>query len=229
MRFLTTVFIVLIGFSLPAFAGESDAKITVTGQGQVATAPDMATVTLGVSAFDAEASKALKQNSALMTKVFETIKAAGVEPKDIQTSQLNLNPRWERNNGNNQPKIIGYDAVNTVVVRVRDLTDLGIVLDNIATAGANRIQGISFGVQNPRPLVDEARKRAVADAKSKAELYTDAAGVKLGAVLSISETGGGGRPRQMARGMEMAMADAVPIAEGEVSLSAQVTIVYAID
>lgn len=227
MRRFIIVFIVAI---MPGFlaAQDNERRLTLSGVGEVFVAPDMATVSLGVSSTDETASKAMRINSAAMAGIFAHLKQAGVEPRDIQTAQLSLNPRWEQKGyNNNPPRIIGYAALNTLTVRVRDLGSVGTVLDVLTQAGANRINHISFGIQNPRPHKDEARRLAVADARNKAELYAQAAGVELGEIIQITENTGNAQPRAMAR-MEMAVMDtsAVPVAEGELGLRAVVTIIF---
>ena len=225
--FLAMILVISPGF---ASAENAERRMTLTGTGEVFVAPDMATVTLGVRSFDEKASVAMQTNSAAMGQVFEKLKAAGVEARDIQTSQLSLNPRWDHRSNNNQPRIVGYEALNTVTVRVRKLNSVGTVLDVLTKAGANQIHSISFGIQKPRPHRDEARKRAVADAQAKAELYAQAADIKLGQIIRIDENGGVQQPRPMARMAEAAMgASAVPIAEGELGLRANVTIVFEIE
>jgi len=229
MRFIFFVFLMVITPGILS-AQSSLRQLTLTGKGSVFVAPDMATVSLGVSSLNKKASDAMRANSAAMGKVFNRLKAAGIEPRDIQTSQLSLNPRWSRSSNNNTPpRIIGYQATNTVTVRVRKLDQVGGVLDALTQVGANRINSISFGIQTPRPHQDEARRRAVKDARAKADLYAKAAGVELGRIISISENSTRVQPRPIAR-MEMAAmaADAVPVAGGELSLHASVTLVFEI-
>ncbi len=225
------VFIALILILIPnlSAAEEIDRRMTLIGVGEVFVVPDMAMVTLGVSNINEKASDAMRANSASMASVYKALKDAGIEARDIQTTQLSLNPRWNRTTSNNVPRITGYEAVNTVKVRVRALDTVGTVLDVLSQAGANRINQISFGIQKPRPHIDEARKRAVADARIKAELYAQASGVELGAVIRISEASAAPLHQNMAR-MEMAgMADsAVPVSQGEMGVRAHVTIVYEI-
>lgn len=227
MRFLLMV-ITIAMFPMLTLADQTKRQMTLTGIGEVFVAPDMATIQLGVSSFDKQASAAMKTNTVAMNAVFGDLKNAGIESKDIQTSQLSLNPRWEHKN-NQQPRILGYEAANMVTVRIRDLAIVGTVLDVLTQNGANRINGINFGLQNPRPHQDEARKRAVHDAKSKAQLYADAAGVTLGQINSISEANSSPRPHMMGRMAEAMSADAVPIAEGELGLRSNVTIVYGLE
>lgn len=212
-------------------AEEMMRSLTLTGTGEVFVAPDMATVNLGVSSFDEKASEAMRKNSDLMARVFGELEAAGVKTRDIQTTQLSLNQRWDRRaNNNTEPKIIGYDVLNTITVRVRDLSSVGTILDVLTQAGANQISSISFGLQKPRPHQDDARVRAVDDALAKAELYAKAAGIELGQIISINEISGVVHPRPMARMAEASMAmDAVPISEGELGMRSNVTIVYEIE
>lgn len=202
-------------------------QITVTGEGRVTAVPDMATVTLGVSAEAALAWAAMDQTSQGVAMLLDRLKAAGVEPRDIQTSGLSLGPVWTQSpDGTQPPRITGYSASNTVTVRVRALDSLGSLLDGALEGGVNTLHGVSFGLQEPGPKLDEARAAAVEDARRKAELYARAARVRLGPVLSISESGGMPGPIPMYR--EMAMQSAVPVAAGETEITAQVTIVWQI-
>lgn len=204
------------------------ATITVTGEGTVTAAPDLATISLGVTTQGETAAAAMDANTAALTAVLERVKAAGVEARDIQTSTLNLNPNWSNSDGSSMPVIQGYVATNMVQIRVRDLKGLGGVLDAAITDGANTLNGISFGLAEPEPAMDEARKDAVAKARARAELLTGAAGVGLGRIVTISEGGGYAPPMPMYR-MEAAMADApVPVEGGEVGVTATVTITWEI-
>lgn len=229
MRVLSAVFL-SAALALPglALAEVAPATITVTGEGTVTAAPDLATISLGVTTQGATAAEAMAANTAALTAVLDRVKAAGVEGRDIQTSTLNLNPNWAHGDGSSMPKIQGYVATNVVQIRVRDLGGLGFVLDAAITDGANTLNGISFGLAEPEPALDEARKAAVAAAKARAELLTGAAGVGLGRIVSISEGGGYMPPAPMFR-MEAAMADApVPVEGGEVGVTANVTITWEI-
>lgn len=204
------------------------AQITVTGHAEVAAAPDMATVTLGATTEAKSAAAAMSENSSQVAKVFDALKTAGIAARDIQTSGLSLGPRWSRSSNGEARDVIGFTASNTVTVRVRKLDALGQVLDALVKAGANDISGLQFGVAAPGALEDEARTKAVKDAHRKAAMMAEAAGVKLGRVISISASGGGPRPQPMFR---MAVADSapVPVAGGEVTYSADVTVTYALD
>lgn len=202
------------------------ARITVTGEGRVAAVPDMATVSLGVSAQAETAKAAMDRTSDGVAALLVQLAAAGVEDRDIQTSGLSLGPVWQHSRtGDEPPRITGFSAANTVTVRVRALDELGRLLDGALAGGVNTLHGVSFGLQDPMPRLDEARAEAVADAWRKAELLAGAAGVSLGPILSIAEDQGVSGPMPMFR-MEAAMADAVPVAAGETEVTARVTIVW---
>ncbi len=218
----------------PAKADEASqpATITISGRGEISLAPDMGVVTTRVVTPAPTAPEALSQNTEAMNKVISQIKAAGVEERDIQTSGFSIYPRYaDRRNQPDQPlKIIGYEVSNGVTVQVRDLTKLGAILDTVVRSGANEVGGISFKVSDTEQKMDEARKAAVANALQKAELYAEAAGAKLGRVLSISEAGIA-IPRPFAVRAEKMMMDAapVPIQAGEETLSASVTMMWELD
>lgn len=213
----------------PAWAEVSQATISVTGEGHVEVAPDMATVVLGVTSEDDTAKAALGANNDAVAAVIRRLKTAGIEDRDIQTSGLSLGPRYDysKTNTDGSQVITGYIASNMVTVRVRALDTVGGVLDAAVTDGANSLNGITFGLQETVAVTDAARKAAVEDAHRKALLYAAAAGAKLGRVLSISEQGGFSPP------MPMAMAEAafdksgaVPVAAGALNVSASVVILY---
>lgn len=213
----------------PAFADEAGAMRTLalTGHGEVRLAPDMATVTAGVLSQAATARDALTANNRSMAALLDALKSAGISEKDIQTSNFSVAPRYDYNNNTQPPKLVGYDVSNSVSVMVRQLDALGPVLDQLVTAGSNQISGIAFGIAEPDAALDEARKLAVADAARKAKIYTEAAGVTLGPITSISESGGFAPPMPHVKAMRMEAADAaVPIAQGEQSLSIDVNIVW---
>lgn len=162
--------------------------------------------------------------------MIETLKGAGVAPEDIQTGQLSVSPRhadMQRTRPGEPPEVVGYRVVNEVAVTVRDLDGLGRLLDRVVSAGANRINAIGFGLDDDTEKADEARRRAVDDARRRADVLAEAAGVRLDRILRISEGGGGVRPMQ---GMAMMRSEAmdVPVERGEVEVGAQVTIVWEI-
>lgn len=209
---------------------DDDRRMTVEGQGEVQRAPDLARVSVGVVTEDDTAAGALERNSAAMADVLAALEAAGLPARDVRTSEISLSPRWTQpHNTDAPPRITGFTASNGLQLVVRDLDRLGVVLDAVVRSGGNRLGGISFGLADPAEALAEARRRAVADALARAELYTGAAGVGLGRIVSIHESGSPGIPRQLMRA-EMAMADAgVPVADGEITISAGVSIVFELD
>lgn len=204
------------------------ATISVTGEGSVDGVPDLAVLSLGVTTQAETAAQAMADNTAALAGVLERLKASGVADRDMQTSNLSLNPVWSDYNSNGgQPKMTGYTASNQLTVRIRALDGLGQVLDAAISDGANTLNGLSFGLSDPRPAMDEARVEAVGDARAKATLLVEAAGARLGKIISISEGGGYAQPAPMFKA-EMSDAAAVPVAGGEVSTTANVMVVFEI-
>ena len=196
---ICTVLAAGLALAGPVAAQEVPRQITVMGSSQVDAVPDRATITAGVETQAPTAAGALEANSKAMAEVFAALEAAKVEKRDMQTSQLNLNPVYEpfREGAEAPPQVVAYQASNMVTVVVRDLASLGELIDALAGAGANRLYGIGFEVSEPRPSVDAARREAVADARAKAELYAEAAGVTLGPVVTIRENVGMGGPEPL--------------------------------
>ena len=205
----------------------------MSGQGDVRAAPDTVTLSAGVTGEGPTAAGALSANAARMQSVFAALKEIGVGDKDIQTENFSVSPQMA--NGNNQPPhVTAYQVSNQLQLRLDDVAKLGPALDALVTAGANQMNGIDFAIKDPAPLLAQAPADAVRDARAKAETYTKAetyakaAGVSLGPILSISENGGQGpRPVYMALPMVRA-AKAVPVAAGEESITAEVSIVWEI-
>ena len=202
------------------------AVISVTGEATVSVAPDLAQIDGGVTSEAKTAREASDANNAAMGKVLLALKGAGIEEKDYQTSRLSLQPESAPNRPGGPATIVGYRASNRVTVRLHDVSKVASVIDMLVAAGANDIGGINFTVSQASKLLDDAREQAIADARRKAEIYAKAAGVTLGAPLSISE---GGTPvpipyRRMAAGM----APSTPVAQGEETLQVTVAVSWAI-
>lgn len=221
--------LVLLAPFAPAVAQDGPSPaIVVTGEGAVDIAPDMATISLGVTSEADTAAAALKANNEKQAQVLAALAAAGIEPRDIQTSGLNMSPLWDnRSYSDGRPRITGYQVSNIVTVRVRKLDDLGGLLDAVVTTGANQLNSLTFGLEDDREAMDEARRRAVADAMAKAKLYAEAAGVSLGKVMMITENGGYQPPQPMFR-RDAAMEAGVLVAGGELTVSSGVSITFAI-
>ena len=226
MRILFAACLFGLSFITSAATAAADrALITVTGEATVAAKPDIATVTLGVLTEGTTAAEAMAANSVQLGAILEQLRSGGIDENDIQTSGLSLNPNWQQPQGELAPRVVGYQAVNQLTVTVRALDTLGAVLDSTIQNGANNFNGLTFGLADPAPTLNEARKRAVADAVARARLLTGAAGLTLGPVVSITEGGAGTGPVPMFR-MAAEAASAVPVAPGQVSLSASVTMVF---
>ncbi len=203
--------------------------LTVTGEGIVKAAPDEANFSTGVVSQAATASQALSANARAMNAVIATLKRHGVPGKAIQTSNLSLSPQYQTCKPDVMcpQRIVGYEVTNNVRVTV-GIDKTGRVLDALVASGSNRIGGISFSIHNEKPLLDKARADAVEDAVGKARLYAQAAGVALGPILSIQESGAE-PPRPIYRMMSKAMYEsAPPIAGGEESVRASVSITWTI-
>ncbi|WP_348539706.1 SIMPL domain-containing protein [Ruegeria sp. HKCCSP346] len=211
-------------------AHAEERRINVDATGTVQIAPDMATITLGVTNEDAEASAAMQATSDAVSKVLARLTEMGIEDRDVQTRDLSLSPVWSGRHGQNgeTPEITGFTASNRVFVRVRDLTQLGKIMDAVIQDGANDFGGLSFGVRDPKPIEAQARAKAVGEATAKAQQLAEAAGVTLGPVQSISEQTAGIRPMAEMRALSMADAGGVPVAGGEVSVSVSVSMEFEI-
>jgi uncharacterized protein len=208
----------------PALAQSETPAISVSGVATISVPPDQAQVEAGVTSDGKTAREASEANNTTMGKVLLALKAAGIDGKDIQTSRLSLQPQSAPNRSTNA--IAGYRASNQVMGRVRDVTKVASTIDLLVGAGANDIGGINFMVSQASKLLDDAREQAVADARRKAEIYAKAAGVTLGAPLSIAEEGA---PAPVFRGkMALAPMAATPVAQGEQTLSVTVSVSWAI-
>ncbi len=241
---LTAAFLFLTGPGGASTRGEEDKKvertITVSGEGKISAAPDVADISIGVVSQAATAKDALAANTESMTAIQAVLKERGVAAKDIQTTNISVQPQYSQppqpRPGQRQqepfvPKIVAYQVINTVQITARDLAKLGTILDAVVQSGANQMNGISFRIEGPEKLLDGARKEAMANARHKAELLAGESGVVVGPPISIQESGGiMPPPRPMmggyARGEMMMAAAPVPVAAGEQELSVSVTVVY---
>lgn len=229
--------ILLVGLVLSAFAlqGQTAAPqaqqeqvrtISVSGMGEIFMDPDKATISIGVHTEHESASEAVEDNNAQIQKVVAALKDMGVVDKDIQTSNFSIYPQQQFDDQGNVTST-RYIVENTVTVTVRDLADLGQILDTAVSSGANSIYGIQFDVQDKTDALSQARQKAVEDAGVKAQELATAAGVTLGEIQSISEVSGFIGPVFDGRGgAAEAPVAAVPISPGQVTVSNQVTVVY---
>lgn len=217
----------------PAIAAAST-LLTITAEGTSTRTPDLAVFSAGVVSEGRTASEALTASAAAMNKVIATLRKASIADKDIQTSQISLNPVYGQPvigpNGQvtQEPRIVGYQASNTVIVRSRDIKGFGKVLDALVSSGANQVNGPNFQMSDPTAATDEARGNAIKTARTRAELYAKAAGLRVVRIVSIVEGGGYATPQPMyAKAMA---ADAgggpTPIAAGEVEAQVSVTMQF---
>lgn len=203
--------------------------LNLSAYGEVRIAPDMATITLGVQTEAKTAQEAMRANASRMTQVTSALRAAGIAERDIQTSNINLNAQY-RYEQNQPPVLTGYQASNNVTIRVMEINRLGAALDAVVAAGANQIHSIQFGLRDPLTAENEARRKAVAALKAKADLYAQAVGQPVWRLVSLSE--GGGYTPQPPRPMPMAMmrmeaADvSTPVSGGELAVRIDVTGLY---
>ena len=260
--FASALALALLAPASPAFAqvaqpameiAPGNTLLTVTGEGKSFREPDMAVFSAGVTTQGETAAAALAENSRAMTQVIAALKRAGIAERDIQTSNLSISPIYADPNRDaimaarisgqpyvppppeqSVPRIVGYTANNNVSVRQRDLEDFGNVIDTLAAAGANQINGPMFQMDNQEPALDEARLDAIRAARARGELYANATGLRIVRILSISEGGGyyGPPPVVFARAERGGMAGAppppppAPVQPGELQMTFNVTVLY---
>jgi uncharacterized protein len=211
----------------PALADTAPRTITMSGHGEVKAAPDQAQINTGVTTAAPTAATALAANTARMRALFDTLAGAGIAAKNIQTVNFSVSPQYTGGAPGQPSRVTGYQVTNQLSVHLDDVARVGATLDALVTAGSNQMDGISFSIRDPAPLLEKARTDAVADAQARAQTYARAAGVTLGPVLTISEGGGEVRTYRMAP-MMMKAAGPVPVAAGEESVTADVSLVWEI-
>jgi uncharacterized protein YggE len=211
--------LILAGANMPALAqGSSEpGMVIVRGTGAVEVAPDVADIIVGVQTEGVSPAEAIDANSEAMKRVIDDAKRAGVDPRDVQTSILDLRPL--RDNKESRK----YAAVNTARIRVRDLPRLGAVTRSLISSGANELRGVRFSTSNPTPHLDRARQQAVDDAKRRAEVLAAAAGRRLGDIAEISEETYGD-PGIVAMARTAGAAADIPTEAGQVTHRASVQI-----
>lgn len=211
-----------------------NAVLTLSADGRSTRTPDLAVFSAGVTTQAKTAAAALSENADRMNAVIAALKASGIAERDIQTSNLSVNPVYGQPradaNGNvtGDPVIIGYQANNQVEVKQRKIGSYGKTIDTLVSAGANQVSGPSFQLDNPDVASDEARLEAMKKARARAELYAKAAGLTVKRILTISESGGyAPQPMVMyARAEKMMGGAPSPVAAGEVQVAANVTVTF---
>ena len=213
--------------STPMMLPGDGTLLQVSAHGETHRVPDVAQISAGVVTQNIDANAAMQSNAQRMSTVIAALKKAGVAERDIQTSSISLNPQYKY--GDNQPPTItGYQASNTVNLRLRELGKAGDVLDALVKQGANQINGPTFTLDKPDAALDEARTNAVRNAQTRANLYATATGLKVRRIVSMSESGGMQQPRpmMMARYASASAAEPTPIAAGENTIGVDINVVY---
>jgi len=203
--------------------------ISVSGEGKVSGAPDIAVLTLGVSALAPSVKDARDQAASAMKGVVDSIKGNGVDGKDIQSSQFSIYPEYDYR-GDTQ-ELRGYRVTNIVTAKLRNIDNTSKIIDDAVAAGGDltQVQGIDFTIDDPSKLQDEARAEAVKDAQTKAERLADLAGVNLGKPISISESGAPSPVPSREALLGGAASDVSPIEPGEMEVTLDVQVLYAIE
>lgn len=220
--------LVWIGLAAAQEVRPQEPRLTVEGMGTVAALPDMATLAIGVEAQARTPSAAVETIGSEMRTVVEALRETGIEERDIRTGELSLSPVFAEppEDRGGAPEIASYIAANQVTVRIRDLGRVGEILDAGVSQGATRFGGLVFGLADPAPVEDAALADAMADALRKARLLAEAGGLTLADIVEVREIGSDGGPRPM---MEMrAMQADIPVAPGELELTARVAVSFAI-
>jgi len=205
----------------------SGTRLEISATGEATRVPDVAIITAGVVTRAASARAALAQNAARMDRVRAALKSAGIADRDIQTSNISLNPEY-RYVQDKAPQLIGYSASNQLSVRFRDIAKSGDILDALVAEGANSINGPNLTIDKPEEALDEARTKAVGVGRARAELYARALGMRVVRLVSVSESGGGYPvPPPMPVMMEArAQAASTKIDPGEQKLSVSLGMVF---
>ena len=205
-------------------------QIRVMGQALVTVRPDIARVQLGVQTYAAELDEAVAGNNARTGAVLQALTASGIADRDMRTSAFSVSPQRDYSKEDGSREIVGYWVSNTISVTMRDLDLVGAVLQAAVTAGANNVNGLVFTLEDFGPARQQARIAAVNDAAMRAATLTQAAGATLGAVLTIDEINVGGTSYQRVdMEKDAAASGSVPVAPGELDVSVQVAVVYALD
>ena len=198
----------IVGTAVPATAQPAPplagTRLDISATGEVSRVPDVAIISAGVMTRSATATDAIAQNAARMERVRAALRRAGIADRDIQTTNVSLNPdyRYEQN----QPPILtGYQASNQVTVRFRDIRSTGRILDALVAEGANQINGPTLAIDKPEAALDEARTIAIATGRARAELYARALGMQVVRLVAVSEGGGFDVPRPMPYASEIAV------------------------
>ena len=213
----------------PATAGETR-TITVQGTGSSSVPPDMVEISAGTVSRAQRAATALAENNEKVARLLALVAESGIAEQDVRTKAFSVNPIFEAGGDGSKPlAIVGYEVSNAVSITLRDTETLGAFLDKLTSAGVNGIRGVRFGVSDCDELLQAIRRAAVSDARARATLYADEAGVALGRVISLAEGGASSSPRELMDAPILKGSFAVPVAPGSIDFQATVTMRFAIE
>lgn len=200
--------------------------LTISAEARASAKPDIASVTAGVVNDAPTAEAALAENARRMNAVLAAVKRAGILDRDVQTSQLSIQPQMVYAE-NVPPRVTGYQATNTVTVKVRNMNNVGKVVDAVVSQGSNQLNGVTFSIDEPEGALNGARTEALRRARARADIYAQAAGMRVHRIISIAESGIVEPPRPMPMmAMARMQAEGTPVAPGEVDLTANVTVMF---
>lgn len=224
----------------PLQVGSAQAGISVTGEGSISLAPNLILLNIGVETMAETVAQARDEAALAMAAIVTSVKSHGLEDKDVQTRSFNIWPRYDYpevqdKNGNwvRRQVLVGYTVSNSATVKIRDIDNVGNIIDDVAAAGGNatRIDGIQFTVEDPKPYMTSLREAAVKDAIVKAEHFATLTGVQVGGLMFITETGGGTPVVRDFAETAFAMRANAPttsVSEGELDLSLSVQATFEI-
>ena len=223
-------------FATIQYGANQQVGLSVTGRGQVTTTPDLAILNVGIEAKGETVEEARIRAARAMDRMVQALNARGLQSGDIQTQFFNIGPDYIYNRSTERQELIGYRVNNQVSVKIRDMGDVGVIINEVATAGGDlaRIQGVSFTVEDTEALESQAREKAVANLIAKAQQFAQLAGVQLGKPIYLSESGGfAPRIEPFAgRNFELftaATAPDTPISGGELKVTITVQGVFSIE
>nr|WP_087575542.1 SIMPL domain-containing protein [Sphingomonas sp. CDS-1] len=232
-----------LGAALP-FSAMAQTSVTIAETAPIVTlnvtetveaAPDMATVGTGVQTRAQTAAQAMRDNAVQMDKLIAALVKAGIPKKDIQTSGINLSVQYDYSNRDGQPsgpRFIGYEASNQLSVKLRDIKKVGTLLDTMVEAGATNVNGPSFSISDPTPMLAQARAAALKTARAQADFYAQAAGYRSARLVSLAESNSGGQPpmpMMVTARFKADSAPATPVEPGQVGSSVTLTVQYALE
>lgn len=206
--------------------GVQGTLLSISADGSSEARPDLATISLGVTTEGQTAQAALQENSRRMAALTQALRRAGIAERDIQTSNVSVYPQQQYRE-NQPPLITGYQANNTVTAKIRNINNVGRVIDAAVGAGGNNINGVTFSHADPEAQLDIARRAAIAEARRRAELYANALGMRVHRIVAVSEGGGYSPPLPMAMERMAAASDAAtPISPGQIETRVSVNITF---